>query len=249
MKVVFISREFPPARHSGGIGTYTTLVSRMLAKYGHEVYVIANGPEARYDIEQGVHVHRIPMGSHPLPQGKWLYTYRKWVRQCFPKALDAMTWAKTVWDFLRQNLDRFQDVDIWEWPETNGEGCYLHRLSLRGRRFARIHTSWLPEEIPLFMDRLLLLHLQKKACLNADIVVSPSKAMALDYAHRVLKLKGIVQVSPNPFMSFPEPLSPKNTRGLHILYVGRIEYRKGVDLILQAIKILGRFLSLFQSDL
>jgi glycosyltransferase involved in cell wall biosynthesis len=60
LRICMISREFPPETHLGGIGTYTYKTSAALARLGHDVHVIttAHKPAAIYQ-ERGVTVHRI----------------------------------------------------------------------------------------------------------------------------------------------------------------------------------------------
>jgi hypothetical protein len=84
LRVGLISREYPPHTHVGGIGTYTASAAALLAERGHPVHVFCNGPETRREQSDGVTVHRIRMGNHPLPQQRWLYAYRRWFRDHLP---------------------------------------------------------------------------------------------------------------------------------------------------------------------
>lgn len=246
MKIVLVSREFPPDTHVGGIATYTAMAAQMLAAHGHEVHVLCNGSTTQSHRDGNLHVHRIAMGPHPLPGGRLFFCWRQYVRRKWPTYLDALTWAKTVACFAHKHRDLLA-ADAWEWPETNGEGAYLPLLEGWARpdaqakppvRICRIHTSWLPESAKDLMERFLLLRLQKKACALATSIVSPSQAMATDYARKVLRLKNPIMVSPNPMRGWPQPLNRSAKAMHHILFVGRIEFRKGVDVLLDALEIL-----------
>ena len=46
MKIVFVSKEFPPSARSYGIGTYVWEISRSLRDAGHKVTVIAASDDA-----------------------------------------------------------------------------------------------------------------------------------------------------------------------------------------------------------
>ena len=85
MKFGILSREYPPLTHVGGIATYSATAAGLLARAGHEVHVVCNGPEPRIEARYGVTVHRVPMGPHPLPAGRLLYTCRARYRRAFPQ--------------------------------------------------------------------------------------------------------------------------------------------------------------------
>jgi glycogen synthase len=240
MKIVMVSREFPPDTHVGGIATYTAIAANLLATRGHEVHVLCNGVKTEILRQGNLHVHRIAMAPHPLPQGRIFYRLRDFVRRRLPIYLDALTWAKTVAHYAAR-APEISHADAWEWPETNGEGAYLSaRLgALAGlsaaTRICRIHTSWMPgtEHHPL--ERFLLLRLQRRACALATHTVSPSRAMAEGYARQVLRLPTKVTVSPNPMRFWRQPIDFQTKAIHHLLFIGRIEYRKGIDVLLDAL--------------
>jgi glycosyltransferase involved in cell wall biosynthesis/GT2 family glycosyltransferase len=67
MTVCFVSLDYPPAR-VGGVARYTADLARDLAHRGHDVHVVTrdDGPD-RLDLEDGVWVHRVPGGPRWLP--------------------------------------------------------------------------------------------------------------------------------------------------------------------------------------
>jgi glycogen synthase len=119
LKIGIISREYPPLTHIGGIATFSAATAQLLASHGHEVHVVCNGLENETVKELGITVHRVKMLPHHFKKGRAFYPYRNWFRKNLPHYLDALTWAKTVAQFL--NL-RFKDekFDLWEFPETGG---------------------------------------------------------------------------------------------------------------------------------
>ncbi len=240
MNIALLSREYPPLTHVGGIGTYTATAARLLADHGHAVHVVCNGPDTTEALENGVRVHRVRMQNHPLPAAGWLYRYRRWFRAHLPNYLDALTWSHTAAAYLRSHAPAW-NLDALEFPETNGEGACLDLSAglSRTHRVARIHTSWIPEYVAGGWEARRLLRWQRRACARAHTVVSPSRFMAENYARRVLRWNRTVQVNPNPVRLWKAPLhwSDKNPR--HLLFVGRVEYRKGLDLLLAALEALG----------
>jgi glycosyltransferase involved in cell wall biosynthesis len=233
MRIGLISREYPPETHVGGIATYSKMAAKLLVDHGHEVHVFCNGPSTIIQNYGRLYVHRIKMSDHPLPNGKYFYYWRHFVRTHLSRWLDSITWSKTVAYYIKHKIDITQ-FNVLEWPETNGEGAYLPKLSPHIQGICRIHTSWLDDPLHHPLERWLLIRLQKRACQKATVIVSPSKAMAIGYAAKILKLKQSVKVSRNPMSSWQLPIAWPNKKRENILYLGRIEYRKGVDILMEA---------------
>lgn len=237
MKIGLISREYPPLTHVGGIGTYSAMAAEILAERGHEVHVVCNGPSAQVESSGTLHIHRVPMGNHPLPTGRLAYPYRALFRRHLPHYLDALTWARTAAAYLRGSLDA-GSFDLWEYPETNGEGAFLS-LPRGPRTVCRIHTSWLDAYAANRLEARLLLRLQKLACERAGKVVSPSQHMAGTYARDTLGLRVPVTVNRNPLKLWAEPVDWAAKDMRHLLFVGRVERRKGLHVLLRALDSLG----------
>lgn len=240
MKIGILSREYPPLTHVGGIATYSAAAAALMAREGHEVHVVCNGPESRVDSKFGVIVHRIPMGPHPLPGGRLLYPYRAWYRRTLPHYLDALTWARTAARYLEERLDA-AGFDAWEYPETAGEGAFFPRRpgARAPRLVCRVHTGWMEGYVDNPLERLLLLRLQKQACQRADRLVSPSASVARGYVRDTLGLPQAAEVNRNPMLLWDDPIDWKAKSSAHLLYVGRVEHRKGLQVLLAALDSLG----------
>lgn len=244
MKIGILSREYPPLTHVGGIATYSAAAAGLLARAGNEVHVVCNGPERRVELRYGVTVHRVPMGTHPLPSGRLLYPYRAWYRRALPHYLDALTWARTAARYLREELDP-AGFDAWEYPETAGEGAFFPRgddgRGAGGRPLlvCRVHTGWMDDLADNPLERRLLLGLQRKACQRADRLVSPSAYMAKGYLRDTLGLPREAEVSRNPMVPWDEAIDWGAKSPAHLLYVGRVEHRKGLPVLLRALDSLG----------
>lgn len=240
MRIGILSREYPPLTHVGGIATYSAAAAALLARAGHEVHVVCNGPGPRVESRFGVIVHRVPMDPHPLPRGRLLYPYRAWYRKALPHYLDALTWARTAARYLSENLDP-AGFDAWEYPETAGEGAIFPRPAggKRPRLICRVHTGWMDAYADNPLERRLLLRLQRQACLRADRLVSPSAAMAEGYVRATLGIAGGAEVSPNPLALWEEPIDWDAKSPSHLIYVGRVEHRKGLHVLLEALDRLG----------
>lgn len=65
---IFLSQNYPPEL-LGGIGRYVHLLARLIAARGHQVHVLTKGEgHDRVDFEDGVWVHRRAVRDYPRPQ-------------------------------------------------------------------------------------------------------------------------------------------------------------------------------------
>jgi glycosyltransferase involved in cell wall biosynthesis/GT2 family glycosyltransferase len=68
LKLCFISREYPPGDF-GGPGRYTHELAAGFAQAGHEAHVVTRSPDIhRVDFEDGVWVHRLPAPDRLVPE-------------------------------------------------------------------------------------------------------------------------------------------------------------------------------------
>lgn len=66
MNICFVCSEYPPGPH-GGLGTFTRVLGRALARQGHGVRVIGTYPDAQasaYEEDEGVRVWRLRVPAH-----------------------------------------------------------------------------------------------------------------------------------------------------------------------------------------
>ena len=233
MNILYISNEYPPETGFGGIGTYTLLSAEGLAKRGHGVHVICRSPEGTplTRVKNGVTVHRIPPGTYPLPSWRALYPFRKFCYAQAPHVLSRLAWAREAFKEY-QALSESVRFDLIEYPECGGEGYYFLKADAVAR-IARLHTPW--EMVRLLngtrettIDRVLLSHIERSSVLKADAVTSPTKALA-EIVRKKWHVKNI-SVFPNPAPG----TGPNRRSGNDWIFTGRVEFRKGVHLLIEA---------------
>lgn len=236
MRILFVSAEYPPETGRGGIGTYTHVTAHALAARGHAVEVIAlSERETPYVQEDGpVRIHRVGPGFHPLPAGRLLFRYRALCRRLWPHTLIRLAFAGSVRDKAAALMAE-RAFDIVESPECGAEGALIRPVS-GCRTVVRLHTPFSMaarlDQIPMgFWDLRKTERIEREAARRARGISSPTRALAAILRGR-WRL-GPVTVYPNPLDlgSEPPPAAEGDDR---IVYTGRVEYRKGVHVLLKA---------------
>jgi glycosyltransferase involved in cell wall biosynthesis len=234
MRILYISNEYPPETGFGGIGTYTKNAAAGMASLGHDVHVICrsdSGEKRRY-VDGAVTVHRAGAGTYPLPEGRLWYPVRSACRALLPETLIRLAWAKQACATLRGLQKMGERFDIVEFPECGAEGYYVakHTTALA---VVRLHTPWKTvaaldaiHQRPL--DGALMSCTERAAARAARAVTSPTQSLA----SLVRKQWGIsdITVYPNPIPVSEYALS----EGSEWIYLGRVERRKGVHILLSA---------------
>jgi glycogen(starch) synthase len=235
LRLCFISQDYPPGP-VGGIAIWTHTMATALAARGHEVSVVTRTEGLhRVDFEQGVWVHRIPLRHHAgrevplMPDLPGL----------------AADWALTAHDEVlriraRRGLE-LVSAPIWD---VEGAACLadgtlpvvtsLHstyRLVLPSKRkwqedavYRRFHVDKLIAAEGWMLDRSRMI-LANSAAILCDI--EAAYGLALDTARVRLVPHGLPHEAP--------ATPPQRDPGCRILFVGRFETRKGIDILAAAI--------------
>jgi len=236
---VFVSQEYPPDR-IGGIGRYIHQLARAVAGLGHHVHVLTSGTEYdRVDFEEGVWVHRItpspipPMPHFPIPSHIWEH---------------ASTMLSALRDVAKRHLVTAVYAPIW-----NCEGI---AICLDGSfpLIVGLQTTlrfWLDSHPHIAADEVFkrdfaepMLAAETRLLRDCDGLHAISAAIARDISHaydipldlprtKVLPL-GLDDWSRLPAIA-PAPLPDGSLR---LLFVGRLEARKGIDVLLDVLPCL-----------
>jgi glycogen synthase len=237
MQILYISSEYPPETGFGGIGTYTRHCAEGMVLLGHKVHVICRAESnPAVSIVNNVIVHRIPSGTYTLPQSNFFFPFRAFCRRFIPHSLQRLAWARQAYCFYKQSLETIYKFDVIEYPECGGEGFYFSKET-DNVQIVRLHTPWemvrkLDCIKETFLDRIIIPYIERLSARKASAVTSPSNALAIKIK-RQWKLKNIA-VFPNPI-----PVSKYAiTSGADWIYTGRIEYRKGIHILIEAYSLL-----------
>lgn len=235
MNIVLISQEYPPETNWGGIATYTQVLARQLAKTGQTVHVVTLAENAEYTTNDlGVTVHRIsrapktPLHSGDLEEfGGLNHALLNFSQRVYEKVLEIHT---------------KHPLDVIEAPETCAQALLTFKRMKGIVMITRLHTPffWVRQlnNMPDTCDNLVRDQLEKLQTELSTAVSSPTHAMAQVVRDRW----GIENISviPNffnlktytPDLSvYEQYLAGSN----YILFFGRLEYRKGVHVLAQAL--------------
>ena len=233
MKIAFISYHYPPDTGGGGIATYVGQAATMLQNRGNLVEVFAaSHHRSGVEIEaSGVRVHRIQVQN----------------RELFPNEITPV-FAE------RHALVQF---DVLEGPDFGAEAVEAIRLvpeiplvvklHTPNGIFRQVHASTLTEFLPQLRAKLGGFHqwlnprsienIEKHHAYDADVIAAPSNLIAERLIQNWKLDRQKVHIFPYPYIPSPETLNIaiEQTTSQVVTFVGRLEIRKGVIDLAQAI--------------
>jgi glycosyltransferase involved in cell wall biosynthesis len=236
LRICIFSREYPPDTGWGGIGTFAYHLAHGLVELGHEVEVISLAKGAAKELVQdGIRVHRVESSLKDDDLGLlgWAIPHTRFILNSSP----AM-WKKFV------ECHQYKRFDVVDAPELLAEGFFaaLEKIVPLVIRLYTPHSKFIAEHLnniaPAF-DHHLIAIAERMAMRGADAITSPSRDLAEYVAADLNYPLERIALIPNPID--PTEFSPEGPRAigapalLKVLYVGRLEQRKGVQYLVQAI--------------
>jgi len=230
MNICLVSREYPPETFWGGIGRYTYLLARGLANKGHEVHVIVQtfkDQECHY-IHCGVYVHKIKRPEF----FKIKIDSRESIRR--------LEYSWRVYKKILELIEKY-NIQLVESPNFSAE-CVIYSLFKKIPLLTRIHTPY-QEVVENFgwkwtWDRKLSSFLEKILIKRSNIITCSTSIYAelirKKYKLKKEKVRVIplgIELADGEHIKFIE--DPKGK--FNILFVGRLERRKGVHILMESI--------------
>lgn len=242
MNILFVSSEFPLDHNqaTGGIGTYLLNLTKGLINQGHKVTIITKG----YGVNKhkGVSVIFCNFGVTFIERVKKTLSL-----PLFKRFLDFIEYPIlfSLESFIKINqLSKGQKIDIIEGNDFGGELFFYLLLSKkRPSVVLRLHTpsfviqKFNQESLTSFYRFMKFLEIY---CLKkADALYSPTRSLANIVSKEIDRpIKTIIPYPFTPLYSFSKVKRLSNI----VLYVGKLQPKKGVFILAQAIpKVLNQF--------
>lgn len=239
LKICFLSQDYPP-RNCGGIGKWTHELATMLASFGHEISVVTRGENhPTVDFEDGVWVHRI------IPH--WQPKREVPVLPDIPQIIKD--YAYTAYDeVMRIHVRRGLDIvssPIWD---LEGAACIsdgaiptvlsLHstfKLVLPSKPEWNVNAEYKRDHIDkIIAGEVWLMQKSLHILANTKTVVKDIEE-AYDIKIPIEKYSIVPHGISSLDASYRPNLKHMDSDKVILLYVGRFEKRKGIDLLLEAI--------------
>ncbi len=231
MNICFLSKEYPPLVN-GGVGVYIYEMARTLTELGHIVHVITEASDEENETcEEGVCIYRIKPVELPfafLLRGK------------LSRTIERLEYSFAVFKKLNA-IVKNKRIDIVESTDARAEGLWYYLFHKKPALLIKLHT---PESIifdwnnePHSFDHSLIKIIEEFWITRAKKLLVISSEMR-DILSRYYKFDfhGIAQHS-NPINVdlFRPDWGITDDRNDIVLYVGRLEFRKGVHVFVRAI--------------
>jgi glycogen synthase len=220
LSICFVSQEYPPETGWGGIGSYVYEMANALTQRGHKVVVLSKSiDQESHEIIKGIHIYRI-LPINRLKEAHFFWRFQRYF-EGYRKSV-----AKKIDRIVKEHY-----IDIIESPEARAELLWYQMFYKRRPAIAiKLHTPrWLVDKIacnrPELWNRLEYIA-EWVNIKKADSAYSCSCAL-LTAAEKYLPERNYAIVH-NP-ISLPDNIPIKEDDGRTILFVGRLEWHKGVQ--------------------
>ncbi len=237
VNIALVNSEFPSvsAGH-GGITTYTLTLSEMLARRGHTVHVLLRSGFAEPAPVPGVVFHHF--GQKPAGNPVMRFLERHYGSVLHWEIGQARAAAGLLSGLVAKCV-----LDVVEYPEYGGLAAFFPKFS----RVPCVITFHMPSELvdtlndapPPSRQRRRLYAMERASITRATACKSPSAALKAYVCERFHTSPQLIEVVRNPLDTSDLDVIPQrlpDPSRFDILFCGRLERRKGADLLLHSIK-------------
>ena len=231
MKVAFLTREYPPDTAWGGIATMYHSLACALTQYGHEVHVVCQAVDNPCGlVEEGVFIHRV--GTNPKRYSALAranYSFNAWlklraiIKRYGIDVVEATHWGAEAFLYsFRKNTPLVVRVDV-------SASDVLRTKTYSGiREFLGLKALSLLEGYSVKRaDRVIAISRELYTRISDEMHINPERVDIVYHAVDTTEYRYVDSDVRQRFEISPDiPL---------VLFVGRFEARKGVNILCQAI--------------
>ncbi len=229
MNICYISWEYPP-EINGGVAVYIKEIALAMRDKGNNVFVITkSNSEDSEGFEDGIFVLRLKPKRLKIISN---------LKSFIPRTVERLEFSNRVSKKLKY-LTKDKGIDIVESAEAYSCGFMYYLFRKKPPLVIKLHTpegiifKWNRESINLDikflskMEEFLMLRAKKLICITDSMrdIIKRFYGFNIDSAPKVYNPFNIRKISSATF-------SEKDDS---VLYVGRLEFRKGVHLFIEAI--------------
>jgi glycogen synthase len=238
LRILLVSSGYPPAL-TGGISRFIADVAPELARAGHEVRVITRAVDVeRVDLERGVWVHRIDPAEPP-----GLVLEAPHHVDGFASAVVAELERISAWWMPDVVYGPLWDVETLGIARTHSSVPVVVMLATPVAEVAE-HEGWTDRSHPAHATYLAMTRLEREMLARATIIHGISDAVVETYRHLypgavVGSRLRIAHIGRGDDVGRRDPAISSGVIGSGashavVLFVGRLEPRKGIDVFLDA---------------
>jgi len=238
LKICYVHEESPFSGHAcAGIARYVGTMAVEMAQRGHQVYVVARNARGQsISFPEGALYELSPM------RGAWENLAVSAARPAVVREIVALlAHGVAVFRTLRK-LEAAEGLDVVVFADWRAEGICVSFRPIKAKWIVRLHA---PTVMVAYANgwawgpKLRVINaLERHMCEKADLLTSPSRAMAAFARERMPLRSAKPVVIPNPVdTDHFRPMPEVDKEPFTVLCVGRIEPFKGSDVVAEAMRL------------
>ena len=225
MRICLTSAVFPPDGR-GGIPRQRYILAQALTALGHEVHVIVQGDRTGPLVQDRVNFHFVPALAPPLT-----------FSDKHPSLNDLLNHSLGIWEQVCE-INQHSPLDVLDAPLWGLEGfvpIYAGEMPVvLWLQTSRAHLVALADRQPN-VDELGVIAFEKECLKRAPAIIADSQAVVADL-ETMFGLEGLAARSRTIPLGLPEltgaqPVRRQDKGVVEVLLVGRLEKRKGTQLL------------------